>query len=196
MLEASPALAPIVNAYPLGQNPTSNPNVFQFVGEGNQVGEENSGMFRVDYRFSDATNLFWRANIDSVDYHLPYSPSSGQYLNEQEEFTSYPVNSVIALSHSFSSSLLTDFKFGFNRGTGDTQYLNPTGSLNAVAVAGLTSLNNGRLSTNVGNSFSWIGDESWVKGRNVIKAGIEVRRIQMSQEALPMAPSVTIPHEF
>ena len=181
VLEASPALAPIVNAYPLGQNPTSNPNVSQFVGEGNQVGEENSGMFRVDYRFSDATNLFWRANIDSVDYHLPYSPSSGQYLNEQEEFTSYPVNSVIALSHSFSSSLLTDFKFGFNRGTGDTQYLNPTGSLNAVAVAGLTSLNNGRLSTNVGNSFSWIGDESWVKGRNVIKAGIEVRRIQMSQ---------------
>ncbi len=181
VLAESPALAPVVNAYPLGHNPTSNPSVSQFVGEGNQVGQENSGMFRVDYRLTNATNLYWRANIDPVDYHLPYSPSSGQYLDETEELTSYPVNSVIALTHAFSSTLLTDFKFGFNRGTGDTQYFNPTGSLYAVAVAGLTSLNNGRLSTNVGNSFSGLGDESWVKGRNVIKAGVEVRRIQMNQ---------------
>ena len=181
VLATSPALAPVVNGYPTGQNPTSNPNISQFVGEGNQVGTENSGMFRVDYRFTDATNLFWRANIDSVDYHLPYSPSSGQYLNETEELTSYPVNSVITLTHAFSSTLLTDFKFGFNRGTGDTQYFNPVGSLYAVSVAGLTSINNERLSTNVGNSFSGLGNVGWVKGRNVIKAGIEIRRIQMNQ---------------
>ena len=138
-------------------------------------------MFRVDYRFSEATNLFWRANIDQADYFLPYSPSSGQYLNEQEELTSYPVNSVIALTHAFSPTLLNDFKFGFNRGTTDTQYLNPTGSLYAVSVAGLTSLNNGRVSTGVGNAFSGLDDVTWVKGRNVIKAGVEVRRIQMNQ---------------
>ena len=60
-------------------------------------------------------------------------------------------------------------------------YLNPTGSLYAIAVAGLTSLNNGRVSTGVGNSFSWLDDLTWVKGRNVIKAGVEVRRIQMNQ---------------
>ena len=181
VLAQSPSLKPVVNAYPTGQNATSNLDISQFVGEGNQAGQENSGMFRVDYRFSDATDLYWRANIDSVDYHLPYSPSSGQYLDETDELTSYPVNSVIALSHAFSSSLLTDFKFGFNRGTGITQYFNQTGSLYAVAVAGLTSLNNGRLSTNVANSFSGLGDVGWVRGRNVIKAGVEVRRIQMNQ---------------
>jgi Carboxypeptidase regulatory-like domain len=181
VLAKSPDLAPALNAYPTGQNPTSNPDVSQFVGGGSQVGQENSGMFRLDYRFSDATIFFWRANIDEADYFLPYSPSSGQYLNEREELTSYPVNSVIALTHVFSPTLLTDFKFGFNRGTGDTIYLNPTGSLYAIAVAGLTSLNNGRVSTNVGNSFSWLGDVTSVKGRNVIKAGVEVRRIQMNQ---------------
>ena len=181
VLATSPALAPVINAYPAGQNATGNPNISQFVGQGNQVGQENSGMFRVDYRFSDATNLFWRANIDEANYFLPYSPSSGQYLNEQEELTSYPVNSVIALSHVFSPSLLTDFKFGYNRGTTDTIFINPTGSLYAIAVAGLTSLNNGRVSTGVGNSFSWLGDVTWVSGRNVIKGGVEVRRIQMNQ---------------
>jgi len=181
VLATSPELAPVINAYPTGQNPTSNPNVSQFVGEGSQVGQENSGMFRLDYRFSDATNLFWRANIDEADYFLPYSPSSGQYLNEREELTSYPVNTVIALTHAFSPNILTDFKFGFNRGTTDTHYLNPTGTLYAISVAGLTSINNGRDSTGVGNSFSYIGDMTWAKGRNVIKAGVEVRRIQMNQ---------------
>ncbi len=181
VLATSPDLAPVISAYPTGQNATSNPNVSQFVGQGNQVGQENSGMFRLDYRFSDATNLFWRANIDQADYFLPYSPSSGQYLDERQELTSSPVNSVLAVTHAFSPNLLGDFKFGFNRGTTNTIFLNPTGSLDAVAVAGLTSLNNGRVSTGVGNSFSWLGDITSVKGRNVIKAGVEVRRIQMNQ---------------
>ncbi len=181
VLAKSPELAPVIKGYPIGPIATSNPDVSQYVGEGNQVGQENSGMFRVDYNFSDATNLFWRANIDQADYHLPYSPSSGQYLNETEELTSYPVNSVIALTHAFSPTILADFKFGFNRSTGNTQYFNPTGQLYAISVAGLTSLNNGRLSTGVGNTFSWLGDVTSVKGRNVIKAGIEVRRVQMNQ---------------
>jgi hypothetical protein len=181
VLTKSPDLAPVIDAYPLGQNPTSNPDVSQFVGEGSQKGQENSGMFRLDYRVSDATSLFFRVNIDQADYVLPYSPSSGQYLNEQEELTSDPVNSAISLTHVFSPTLVNDFKFGFNRGTGDTTYLNQTGSLYAISVAGLTSLNNGRVSTNVGNSFSWLDDLTWVKGRNVIKAGVEVRRIQMNQ---------------
>ena len=181
VLATSPALAPVISAYPIGQNSTTNPNISQFVGQGSQVGQENSGMFRVDYRFSDSTNLFWRANIDEADYFLPFSPSAGQYLNEREELVSYPVNSVIALTHVFSPTLLNEFKFGFNRSTGDTVFINPIGSLDAISVAGLTSLNNGRVSTGVGNSFSWLDDATWVKGRNVIKAGIEIRRIQMNQ---------------
>ena len=181
VLASSPGLASIINAYPIGQNATTNPNVSQFVGEGAQVGQENSGMFRLDYRFTDATTIYWRANIDQADYHIPYSPSSGQYLDERQELTSYPVNSVISLTHVFSPNLLADFKFGYNRGTTSTQYLNPIGSLYAISVAGLTTLNNGRLSTGVGNSFSWLGDLTWVKGRHVIKSGGEVRRVQMNQ---------------
>jgi hypothetical protein len=181
VLAQSPALAPVINAYPQGQIPTSNPDVDEFVGQGRQVGREDSEMLRVDHRFSEATNLFVRANTDQAVYFLPYSPSSGQYLNEQEELKSYPVNSVIALSHVFSPNLINEAKFGFNRGTTDTIYLNPTGSLYAISVAGLTTLNNGRVNTGVGNTFAGIDDLTWVKGRHVIKAGVEVRRVQMNQ---------------
>jgi len=181
VLTQSPALAPVINAYPQGQNPTSNPDISQFVGEGKQVGREDSGMFRLDHRFSDATSLFVRANIDKADYVVPYSPSSGQYLNEQEDLNSSPVNGVIALSHIFSPTLLNEAKFGFNRGTTETAYLNETATLYAISVAGFTSLNNGRSSIGAGNTFSGIDDVTWVKGRHVFKAGVEVRRVQMNQ---------------
>src|SRR5262249_38156743 len=129
----SPALAPVIAAYPQGLKSTADPDISQFVGQGKQIGREDSGMFRVDHRFSDATNLFVRASIDRADYVVPYSPSAGQYLNEQEDLNSGPVNAVIALSHVFSPTLLNEAKFGFNRGTTDTTYLNEFGSLDAIS---------------------------------------------------------------
>ena len=138
-------------------------------------------MFRVDYRFSESDQSFCAGQHRQSQLLSPVFPSSGQYLNEQEELKSYPVNSVIALSHVFSPTLINETKFGFNRGTTDTIYLNPTGSLYAISVAGLTTLNNGRVSTGVGNTFAGIDDLTWVKGRHVIKAGVEIRRVQMNQ---------------
>ena len=181
VLAQSPALTPVINAYPQGQISTSKPDVAEFVGQGRQTGLEDSEMLRLDHRFSGATNLFVRASNDRAIYFLPYSPSSGQYLNEREEMKSYPVNSLIALSHVFSPTLINETKFGFNRGTTDTHYLNQTGSLYAISVAGLTTLNNGRVSIGVGNTFAGIDDLTWVKGRHVIKTGVEVRRVQMNQ---------------
>jgi hypothetical protein len=181
VLAQSPALAPVIDAYPQGVIPTSKPDVDEFVGQGRQAGREDAEMLRLDHRFSQATNLFVRANNNRAIYFLPYSPSSGQYLNEQEELKSYPVNSVIALSHIFSPTVINESKFGFNRGTTDTIYLNQTGSLYAISVAGLATLNNGRVSTGVGNTFAGLDDLTWVKGRHVIKAGVEVRRVQMNQ---------------
>ena len=181
VLGQSPALASVMNAYPQGQISTSNPGISEFVGQGRQLGQEDSEMLRLDHRFSDATTLFVRANNDRAVYHLPYSPSSGQYLDEQEELKSYPVNSAIALSHVFSPTLINEAKFGFNRGTTDTIFLNQTGSLYAISVSGLTTLNNGRVSTGVGNTFAGIDDLTWVKARHVVKAGVEVRRVQMNQ---------------
>ena len=180
VLAQSPQLAPIINAYPQGQTQIS-PDVAQFVGEGRQVGQEDSGMFRVDHRFSDATTLFVRANIDKAISTVPYSPITSQYLNGQEQLTSDPVNSAVVLTHVFSPTLLNQLKFGFNRSTADTTYINQTGSLYAIAVSGFTTLNNGRISTGVGNSFAGIDDATWVKGRHVIKAGVELRRIQLNQ---------------
>jgi len=175
----SPALAPILAAYPHGQTLIS-PQIAQFVGEGSQVVNEDSGIFRVDHRFSDKTTAFVRANIDQAVSTVPLA-SSGQYLNGQTESTSSPINSEIELLHIFSPTLINESKFGFNRSTAINTNINQSGLLYAVSVPGFTTLNNNRVSTGVGNSFSGIDNVTWIKQRHVIKAGVEVRQIQMNQ---------------
>jgi len=186
----SPVLIPIINAYPVGQAPTSSPDVDQFTNEGTQIVTENSEMLRLDQRFTEKTTAFVRFNIDRAVNTQPLA-SSGQYLADRQQLTSAPVNGGIELLHVFSPTLVNEFKFGFNRGTANTTDINVTGIPYVVAVSGgviggipypgFTNLNNNRFSTGVGNSFSEIDNLTWLKGRHTIKAGVEVRRIQLNQ---------------
>jgi len=175
----SPELVPILNAYPRGQTLIS-PDIARFVGEGRQIVHEDSGMFRLDHRFSDTTTLFARANIDSAVSNAPFG-SSGAFLEDTQELTSSPVNAGIELLHIFSPTLLNEVKFGFNRSTANTLDINHTNLLYAVAVSGFTTLNNNRASIGAGNTFSGIDNATWVKARHTIKAGVEIRRVQMNQ---------------
>ncbi len=177
----SPVLIPILNAYPdKGLIPTSNPNIDTFNSEGRQVVTEDSGMFRLDHRFSDKTTAFVRANIDYAVNTQPLA-SSGNYLLDQQQLTSDPVNAGIELLHIFSPTLVNEAKFGFNRSTANTNNINQTGQLYAISVTGFTTLNNNKISIGAGNSFAEIDNLTWIKGRHVVKAGVEIRRVQMNQ---------------
>ena len=181
----SPALIPILNAYPEGSLPVAgNPDVSEFVGYGRQLGNEDSGMMRVDQRFSDKTTAFVRVNIDRALSSVPLA-SSGQYLEDRQVLNSSPDNGAIELLHVFSPSLVNEAKFGFNRSTADTTDANHTGSLYAFSVSGFTTLNNDRVSIGSGNTFAGIDNLTKIRGRNVIKAGVEIRRIQMNQGKTP-----------
>ena len=176
---SSPELAPILSAYPVSPASVS-PVIARFVGEGRQLVNEDSGMVRLDHRFSKETTLFARLNIDEASNRAPLA-SSGQYLNGETESTSSPTNSVLQLLHVFSPTLLNETKFGFNRSTVINTNTGQTGSIYAISVPGFTPLNGNRASTAAGNTFSFIDDLAWVDGRHLVKAGIEVRRVQMNQ---------------
>lgn len=180
VMAESPALVPILNAYPEGQTPTTNPDIAQFASEGTQQVKENSAMLRLDQRISDKTTAFLRFNIDRAVNTQPLA-SSGNYLADQQQLVSAPVNGAIELLHVFSSTLVNEFKFGFNRGTADTFDINETGLPYAFAVSGFTTLNNNKVSTGVGNSFSEIDNLTWIRGRHTVKTGVEIRRIQLNQ---------------
>ena len=177
----SPALIPFLSAYPEGSLPVAgNPDVAEFVGYGRQLGNEDSGMMRVDQRFSEKTTAYVRVNIDRAVSNVPLA-SSGQYLEDTQVLNSSPDNAALELLHVFSPSLVNEAKFGFNRSTANTIDANHTGSLYAFSVSGFTTLNNDRVSIGSGNTFAGIDNLTKVSGRNVIKAGAEIRRIQMNQ---------------
>ena len=80
----SPALTPILQAYPAGTSPTSNPSVWNYDAPGRQVDNEDSGMIRLDHYFSDRTTAFVRFNSDEAVETIPTGqPDSQDQLRHQ-----------------------------------------------------------------------------------------------------------------
>ena len=104
---------------------------------------EDSGMFRIDHRFSENTTAFVRANIDEARSNVPLGTSNTCYLNDQTHATSSPVNSVIELLHVFSPTSINEVKFGFNRSTANGAGVNTTGLVYSVSSP-FTTLNSQR----------------------------------------------------
>ncbi len=177
----SPALTSVLNAYPQGSLAVAgNPDAAEFLGYGRQLGNEDSGMTRMDHQFSARTTAFVRFNVDRAVSSVPLA-SSSQYLEDLQVLNSSPENGTVELLHIFSPQLVNEAKFGFNRSTADTTDVNRTGSLYAFSVPGFTTLNNDRISIGAGNTFAGIDNLTKIHGRNVIKAGVEIRRVQMNQ---------------
>jgi hypothetical protein len=177
-LAKSPALAPVLAAYPSGTSPTSNPNTWNYVSGANQVANEDSGMLRIDRHFSTATTAFVRFNRDEADYLIPTGA-----LNVRQETDTKLLNGVAELLHVFSPSVVNEARFGINQ----DQYHIPTlsKSPNAVSVSGFSALSAPTTSDGQGTTYSYLDDTTWVKGNHVVKFGAEVRSIRMYQGASP-----------
>jgi hypothetical protein len=177
----SPALAPVLNAYPEGSiTVPGNPDASEYISEGHQLGNEDSGMIRVDHHLSDKTTVFARLNIDRAQASAPLA-SSGQYLKDTQVLNSSPANAALELLHVFSPSLINEVKLGFNRSTAYATNVNQTAALYSFSVPGFTTLNNDRISIGAANTLAGIDNLTKVAGRHVVKAGVEIRRIQMNQ---------------
>jgi hypothetical protein len=107
--------------------------------------------------------------------------SSGRYLSDLQQSTSRPINEAVELLHIFSDNWVNEAKFGFNRSTADRTNLSALGSAYSVSVPGFTKLNTNQTNIGVGNTFCWIDNATWVRGRHTVKFGGEVRRIQLDQ---------------
>ncbi|HLY40191.1 MAG TPA: TonB-dependent receptor [Terracidiphilus sp.] len=174
----------IMNDYPVAGPRTllipglnSDPNIDELVCACEQVVNESSAMIRLDQHFSSRTTAFMRFNFDrSVDTQ-PFAVSAAD-LQQQ---VSAPVNGILQLLHIFSPRLVNEVKFGFNRATSNTYSFSKAGIDYQVAVTGLSTQNYDRVSIGVGNSFSWIDNLTWIHGPQTVKAGVEIRRIQMNQ---------------
>jgi hypothetical protein len=172
--QASPALAPILSAYPLGTSPTSKPNVWNYVAQGRQIDNEDSGMIRVDQHFSDQTTGFLRFNSDEAVQQSP----TGQLTVKTGIDTKF-INGVAELLHVFTPTLVNDLKFGLNQTIYHTANLSPVPF--GVSVSGFSSLTGASTTDYPSKSFDLIDDLAWSKGKHTLKFGFEIRWVLLNQ---------------
>jgi hypothetical protein len=171
---ASPALTPILQAYPAGTAPTSNPSVWQYDALGRQVDNEDSGMIRLDHYFSDRITAFVRFNADEAVETIP----TGQ-LDVKTQYDTKFNNGVAALSEVFTPSLINETKFGVNQTIYHTANLSPVPF--GIAVSGFSSLTGASTTDYPSKTFDLIDDLSWAKGAHIVKFGFETRWILLNQ---------------
>ncbi len=147
-----------------------------------QVVNENSAMLRLDQHFTAATTGFMRFNYDrSVDTQ----PVSAVATDLAQRVTT-PINGALELLHVFNPYLTNETKFGFNRSSSNTYDLGANGSNYQVVISsapgpGFVTQNYNYNTIYAGNSFSGIDDLTWLHGRQTLKAGVEIREIQLNQ---------------
>jgi hypothetical protein len=149
----SPALVPILLAYPSGTSPSSNPNVWQYNAPGRQVDNEDSGMVRLDHYFSERTTAFVRFNADEAVETIP----TGQLTAHQLIDTKFN-NGAVALSHVFTPTLINEVKFGINQTIYHTANLSPVPF--GVAVSVFSSLTGASTTDYPSKTFDLIDDIS------------------------------------
>jgi outer membrane receptor protein involved in Fe transport len=170
----SPALLPILSAYPLGTSPSSNPNVWNYVASGRQIDNEDSGMIRLDQHFSDQNTAFLRFNSDQAVEQTP----TGALTAKTGIDTKFN-NGAAEFVHVFTPTLVNEVKFGVN------QTLYHTANLSSVpfgvSVSGFSALTGSSTTDYPSKSFDLIDDMAWAKGRHTIKFGFEIRWLLMNQ---------------
>lgn len=171
---AQPTLAPIVNAYPNGVAPTSDPRVYTYTGVVASPSSENAGAIRLDHRFSPNDSAYARYNID-----VGVSTSALNALSQAITVNASIHNFVLEETHILSPRAINEVQLGFNRNT-YVQSQN-TGLPFNFSITGLTSLNENYSKQQIGQSESLNDTVTWTKANHTIKFGAEVELIRFNE---------------
>ena len=170
----SPALTAILQAFPTGTSPTKNANIWNYDERGRQIDNEDSGMIRLDYHFSDKTTAFARFNSDEAFETTPTGNLTALTIYDTK-FN----NGEVELLHVFAPTLVNEAKFGINQDFYHSGTLSPLPY--TFSVSGFSSFNGASTSDNPSKSISALDDLSWSKGRHTLKFGLEFKRVFLNQ---------------
>ncbi len=176
ILATSPALAPIVNLYPLGTSPNANPNLENYVTQAGSQVREDTGSIKVDHNFSANDRAYIRFNLNDSEVFGPLfgvTPSALGVL----DFQQVPItttNVAVHESHSFSPKFTAEFLVGLQRWGSQ---INSDLPFPQVAVNGFTvTPGSRRFSRTNSTLMQWGGSASMVMGAHTMKFGATVWR--------------------
>jgi hypothetical protein len=181
VLQRSPVLKPILDAYPAGQIP-----IDSVTDQVNRVASdtirEDAGMFRFDYRFNSNNTAFIRYNVDNAFIDNPADALGGHNVVPH-----IPTNLVVQYQRILSPRVVNEAKFGVNR----ANYHNFGYGTSPIAASPGTfdGVSDTSLDTEVGTSFSYIDNLTAVHGRHTLKFGVDIRRVRLNNSGNTLTTS-------
>jgi hypothetical protein len=136
---------------------------------------ENTWLARFDYNITPKVLFYARAQRD-----IAYAASATGNLFDRVGTNNHPANYVLALQTQTSNTFTNEFKFGLNR----APFHNPVypGYINvSLTTPNFESLNNNQTDNEVGTTFSYVDNATWIHGRHTVKFGIDVMRVRLNQ---------------
>jgi hypothetical protein len=173
-LAASPALASVIAAFPVG-TPTANPDVDSFVGRKEMRWNEDSFLVRLDHKVSSTTNVFLRYNgvIGDIDSEI-----RSDYMETRASEVK-PSNLTAQLQRVFGLSSVLDIRLGMNRSPLDRTQKGLFAE--GVEIVGVTSGSTRATVQNIEQpkSYTFASSFAVARGRHLIKAGAEFRQLHI-----------------
>jgi hypothetical protein len=175
VMATSPALKTLLDKYPAGTRPTSDPYIDDLVGDQTDTVDEDSVTLRLDYNINEKTTLYGRWNFTDHNDQSPDPLGSGWHAGENARIQNY----AIALERTFSPSLLNEVKIGANRVPRKEFDI---GAFEAMefGIPGLSTVPRNEFQNEIGTTGSLLDNLSYFKGRHNFKFGVEVRKIWMN----------------
>ena len=190
VLAAQPSLAPLINLFPIGTGSTTTANTASYSSLTPSPNQEDSGMTRIDHRFTDRDSAFLRFNTDQG-----VMTSALGAAGAASTVSSQLYNVALEELHIFGPHLLNEAELGFNRNT----YIQTqnTGSPLNIVISGFSEIYEDYYKKQVGESFSFNDTVTWTKGRNTWKFGADFRLPQYDeQNSLDSTANFTSPANF
>lgn len=167
------ALRSLINLYPLGNAPGADANVDRLIAQTPERRNEHSGLARVDHRLSEKHSLFFRFAMSDA---LISQIRNG--LLETRDSLIRPTNVTAQWQQIWSPTLLNEAKLGFNR---SALTRNDVGRIpEGVAIPGFSSTQPTTYIIEKPSTYSIVDNLSWIRGRQTIKLGGEIRRIHLN----------------
>jgi hypothetical protein len=170
-----------VFVYPDGAfvDQTSNglPDSDQFTAPAPTTVHEDTWLARIDYKISDKTLLYGRAQRDIS--LVSGTNNSGAVPYDLVQTINHPANYFIALQRTFSPRVLNEVKLFVNR----APFINPQASPlpYAVHTNNWATINDDMTDHEVGTTYGVIDNLTWMHGRHTFKTGMEIRRVRLNQ---------------
>ena len=171
-LAQSPVIAPLLAAYPDPTGSTSNPDVGIWRGTVQNIQNEDVGTLRVDHRFNDRWSAYFRFTRNSAFVRVPVA------LDYGNSSINAPVNGVFELLHIISPRTTNELRLSGNWVPWDSQ--NDQKIFLAVTASPLATAPDSLLKITHSLGESVLDNISMQRGRHTWKAGIEIRRLVIS----------------